>query len=406
MKKACFTFAAMLLLLTACSGWDDTITVRTADLEYFKNSYRDCRVGFQANAQRIAARYDFAVRGSVAVPGGTDTDLAMDYVYVPATKSKEKLLIITAGLHGIEGYAGSAVLELFFKEIFPAMSCDTTGVIVFHAVNPYGMKHFRRTTEDNIDLNRNCMNDPGLYNIKNRGYARLRGFLEPEGKASAGFIAGAAVTLKMIWYNLTMGKKDFMQAALSGQHEFPKGIFYGGKKPAPQIAEMTRILSSIMAKYRFAAHIDLHTGYGRRGYLHLFLTPLDDKKNRIMESLFPGRPIDWSSDKDFYQTHGDLNMFLYSLVPGLPVLPLTFEYGTLDSQTIPGGIRSLTTIILGTQGQSNGYAGDDDRRAIRAMEMEMYYPRSPAWRSEVIRQSREVFTAFLKRWDRLQRKDF
>ncbi|HNW26964.1 MAG TPA: M14 family metallopeptidase [Spirochaetota bacterium] len=406
MKKAGFTIVAMLFLLTACSRWDDSITVRTTDLNYFKNNYRDCRVSFQANAQKVAARYDFAVRGSVAVPGGADKDLAMDYVYVPATKSKEKLLIITAGLHGIEGYAGSAVLDLFFKEVFPSMNCDATGVIVFHAVNPYGMKHFWRATEDNIDLNRNCMNDPKLYEIKNEGYARLRGFLDPEGKASAGIFAGAAVTLKMIWYNLTMGKKDFMQAALSGQHEFPKGIFYGGKKPAPQIAEMTRILSPIMARYRFAAHIDLHTGYGRRGSLHLFLTPLDDKKNRIMESLFPGHPIDWSTDKDFYQTYGDLNMFLYNLVPGLPVLPLTLEYGTLDSQTISGGIQSLKTIILGTQALCNGYASDDDRSAIQAMMMEMYYPQSPAWKSEVIRQSREVLTAFIKRWEQLQRKDF
>ncbi len=403
MYKAGFALIAALIFFTACTRWDDTVTVQSSDLNYFKSTYRDCRMNFLANAQKAAARYDFAVRGSFAVPGSTDRDLVMDYLYVPATKRMEKLLILTAGVHGIEGYAGNAVLDLFFKEVFPTLDTDSTGVIVFHAINPYGMKHFWRFTEENIDLNRNCSRDPKLYSTVNAGYAKLRGLLEPEGKASAGFLATAALTLKMIWYNLTMDRKDIMEAVVCGQYEYPEGIFFGGKKQAPQIAEMTRILSTIMARYRFAAHIDLHTAYGRRGYLHLIVKPMDDKKNKNMESLFPGHPIDWSSGKDFYQSSGELNSYLYSLVPGLPVLPVTFEYGTLDSQTLSGGMKSLKTIIFGNQGIQNGYAGDDDRSAIRAMAMEMFYPQSPAWKSEVIRQSREAFAKFFKRWDKLQR---
>jgi hypothetical protein len=406
MKKAGFVVVAVLIFFTACKHWDDTITVQASDLNYFKNTYSECRMNFLANAQKAASRYDFAVRGSYTVPGRSDKDLAMDYIYVPATKKREKLLILTAGVHGIEGYAGNAVLDLFFKEVFPSLDMDNTGVIVFHAVNPYGMKHFWRFTEENIDLNRNCSSDPKLYSTRNPGYAKMRGLLEPEGKASAGFITDAVLTLKMIWYNLTMKKKDIMEAVVCGQYEYPKGIFYGGKKQAPQIAEITRILSGIMPRYSFAAHIDLHTAYGRRGYLHLIIQPLDEKKNKIIESLFPGHPIDWSSDKDFYQSSGDFNNYLYTLVPGLPVLPLTFEYGTLDSQTLSGGMKSLKTVMFGNQGMQHGYASDDNRRAIQAMVMEMFYPQSPAWKSEVIRQSRETFTKFFKRWDQLQKRDF
>ncbi|MBP7736845.1 MAG: DUF2817 domain-containing protein [Spirochaetes bacterium] len=402
MKKAVF---ALLILCTACSRWDDSIKVQDSDLSYFKNNYRDCRMNFLAHAQKAAARYDFAVRGAYAVPSATDRDLVMDYLYVPATKRQEKLLIITAGVHGIEGYAGNAVLDLFFKEVFPTLDMDTMGVVVFHAVNPYGMKHFGRCTEGNVDLNRNCSADPKVYNAKNAGYEKMRSLLEPGGKASAGFISDAILTLKLVWYNLTMSKKDFMDGVVSGQYQSPKGIFYGGKKQEPQIAEMTRILSSIMARYRFAAHIDLHSGYGKRGYLHLFLTSLDDRKNKVLASLFPGHPIDWSTDKDFYQNTGDLSYYLYSLVRGTPVLPITFEFGTLDSQTMMGGMKSLKTFILSNQGARNGYASDDDRRAIRTMVTEMFYPESPAWRSEVIRQSRELFGKFFKQWSRLQRKD-
>ena len=406
MKKTVFAAVAMLILCTACSRWDDSIKVQASDLSYFKNDYRDCRMNFLAHAQKAAARYDFAVRGVVAIPSGTDKDLVMDYLYVPATKRQEKLLVITTGVHGIEGYAGNAVLDLFFKEVFPALDMDNMGLVVFHAVNPWGMKRFWRCTEDNIDLNRNCGVDPKLYGTVNPAYEKMRSLLEPEGKASAGFFSGAALTLKMAWYSLTMSKKEFMQGAVCGQYQFPKGIYYGGKKMAPQTAEMARILSPIMARYRFAAHIDLHTGYGKRGYLHLFLTSLNDRRNKIMASLFPGHPIDWSSDKDFYQNTGDLGLCLCSLVPGLPVIPITFEYGTLDSQTTLGGIRSMKTIILGTQGNMNGYACEDDRKAIQSMAREMFYPDSPAWRSEVIRQSRDLFGTFFKRWDQVQRKDF
>lgn len=406
MKKAFFAAVALLILSTACSRWDDTIQVQSSDLTYFKNNYRDCRMNFLAHCQKAAARYDFAVRGAYTVPSRTDKDLVMDYLYVPATKRKEKLLIITAGVHGIEGYAGNAVLDLFFKEVFPTLDMDSMGLVVFHAVNPYGMKHRWRFTEDNIDLNRNCSVDPKMYKARNTGYGEMRSLLEPEGKASAGFFTDALLTLKMVWYNLTMSKKDFMEAVVAGQYQYPKGVFYGGNKLAPQTVEMIRILSPIMARYGFAAHIDLHSGYGKRGYLHLFLTSQGEKKDKIMESLFPGHPIDWSTDKDFYQNSGDLGLCFCSLVPDLPVLPITIEYGTLDSQTLMGGMKSLKTVILGTQGMMNGYAGEDDRRDIQAMVTEMFYPESPAWRSEVIRQSRELFGKFFKQWSRLQRKDF
>lgn len=404
MNKTGLALIAALIIFAGCTSWEDTVTVQKSDLRYFKKTYRDCRVNFLAHAQKTAARYDFAVRGSFTVPG-PEKDLVMDYVYVPATKRMERLLIFTAGLHGIEGYTGNAVLDHFFTEVFPSLNCDNTGVIVFHAVNPYGMKHFWRFTGENIDLNRNC-GDAKLFTIKNAGYAKMRGTLEPEGKASAGFFSSAILTMKMAWYNLTMSRKEIMEAVVCGQYEYPKGIYYGGKKQAPQIAEMTRILSGIMARYRIAAHIDLHTGYGRRGYLHVIVPPVDDKKKSIIESLFPGHPIDWSSDKDFYQNSGDLNVYLGGLVKGIPVLPVTFEYGTLDSQSLTGGMKSLRTIILGNQGIQHGYAGEGDRRDIQAMVMEMFYPQSPAWRSEVIRQSRETFAKFFKRWNQLQRRDF
>ena len=74
------------------------------------------------------------------------------------------LVVHSSGVHGVEGFAGSgiqiAILSNFSKtEAAEAQSTDPDAptIVLVHAVNPFGMAHFRRFNENNVDLNRNAL---------------------------------------------------------------------------------------------------------------------------------------------------------------------------------------------------------------------------------------------------------
>ncbi len=113
-----------------------------------------------------------------------DPDLTINYCYVPTQKKSKRLLILSSGVHGIEGYVGSAVQQMFMEDLLVNMNLSEMGVLLIHGMNPYGFKYNRRVTENNVDLNRNCSNDIKLYKSINAGYSDLYTMLNPKEEVS------------------------------------------------------------------------------------------------------------------------------------------------------------------------------------------------------------------------------
>lgn len=68
--------------------------------------------------------------------------LYIDSLYIPATDKQTNLIVITTGVHGIEGYICSVMLDVFWEEIYASeINKSNTGVLVVANVNPYGMKY-------------------------------------------------------------------------------------------------------------------------------------------------------------------------------------------------------------------------------------------------------------------------
>jgi hypothetical protein len=80
---------------------------------------------------------------------------------------------------------------------------------------------------------------------------------------------------------------------------------------------------------------------------------------------------------------------------------VTVEFGTLDSQTTQGSIKSLRNMIRANQGVQFGYKKAEDERQVKEDIREMFCPSSRVWRSEVIRQARETLFATVKKLDQL-----
>jgi hypothetical protein len=76
----------------------------------------------------------------------------------------------------------------------------------------------------------------------------------------------------------------------------------------------------------------------------------------------------------------------------------------MDSQTTMGSVKSVHNMIIENQGFHYGYKTKDDEIEVKKRFREMYYPSSDGWRSEVIRQAREIFPLAVKRYQALDIK--
>ncbi len=226
---------------------------------HFSQSYAEARAKFIA-----AARMRHLVVETHALPGyhGTDGEpLAMDLALLGAPDAKG-LLMVTSGMHGVEGYCGSGVeIGLMHDPLFQRAVHDTGVAVLFvHAVNPYGFSHGRRVNEDNADLNRN-FRDFGATAPVNAAYADIHPHLLP-----ATWPPSPENEARIAAWIAAQGERAYQAAVTGGQYAFPDGLFYGGAKPAWSNATLRAVLRRHGSTRDRLGWIDVHTGLGPRGH--------------------------------------------------------------------------------------------------------------------------------------------
>lgn len=374
-----------------CDGADST--------GYFLGSYDVARSRFRATAARLAASASGAEIGHYDVPSETDGDLTTDWVYVPATGTPQRLVIVTSGVHGAEAFVGSAVQEMLMTEWLPGIRRDDTSVLIVHALNPWGYKHRRRVTEQNVDLNRNLSIDPALFETANPGYRELDAFLNPSKPVS--FWDVNTDIFELAAQAIKHGQTALRDATLNGQYEFDRGIYFGGYEPVPQKASLEELFLRFIAPHRAVFLMDLHTGYGERGKLHYF----GDAGTSVeaMKKVFDGFTIDSAAtNPDFYETNGDMVKWLGQLMPADKIfLGTTLEYGTLDSQTLVGGIRSLQRMRLENQGFQHGFSSASVERGVLQRFSDMFDPPDATWRRTILDSTRRDVPILVGRFQSL-----
>ncbi len=374
------------------------------NLVYFQDSYDECRKMFILSADKIKKEYKNVIVSNLAIKSKIDQDLTIDYCYVPAQEKPEQLLILSSGVHGVEGYVGSAVQQMFMEELLKKADLSSMGLLVIHGLNPYGFKYNRRVTENNVDLNRNCTTDPGLYKSINKGYSNLYNMLNPKGKVSLKNIRNIFFQVNAIEKIIQYSMGTLRQAILQGQYQYPEGLYFGGNRPEPSVKAVTPVIKQIAEKYEIVFNIDLHTGYGNRGTLHLFPNPVKDKKlKHDIETIFADSDIDWGDGDDFYTVTGDFTSYIGGILPDKYYIPMVFEFGTLDSLTTMGSIKSLHNMIVENQGFHHGYSTGHDETRIKKNILEMYYPSSKKWRSKALKDARELMDKALKNFYNMEK---
>ena len=175
-------------------------------------------------------------------------------------------VLVSSGLHGIEGFFGSAI-QLALLEKLQREPDSSVRYVLVHALNPYGFANLRRVNEDSVDLNRNFHSNPDDYAGAPQAYAGLDSFLNPTSAPPRIDLFKA----KAVWLILRHGFHALKQVVAGGQYEHPRGLFFGGNGPC----ESTRIVfehcQNWIGEANRVVHIDLHSGLGGYGDYKLLL---------------------------------------------------------------------------------------------------------------------------------------
>ena len=371
--------------------------------QYFFPDYRSCRQAFRdtlASADHNLPTDMIITPGQLSVD--TDRDLTIDTALLTGREPSPNLMLISSGLHGAEGFAGSALQLCFIREVLPAifrnqhsLHCD---ILLLHGLNPYGFMHMRRVDAFNVDLNRNFLMKAEQFQDRNDGYAAIQELLNPARPVQAHDLDPAGLADHLEELGRRFQQRELTEAIVRGQYAFPEGIYFGGQQFAAQRSLLEPFLTDIFGRYERILAIDIHTGYGRRDHLHFFPDVESADVRELIRRLFAGHHIDWADDEGFYRVTGEFVNYMHALcAPEQIYIPMIFEFGTLDSHLPAGGLASVHNMILENQGHHYGYATDDVRRETLRRFREMFYPSDPGWKKAVIEQGRTVLAQLPER---------
>lgn len=173
-----------------------------------------------------------------------------------------RILLAVSGTHGLEAAAGSAVQVAWLSAYASKQASlpPDTAVVLVHSINPYGFAWGTRTTENNVDLNRNFVDhdDPSSYPV-NPDYARLHQDLVVEHWDEEHLSRVEAASQA---FREAHGDDAFFNARAMGQYQFADGLAYGGRAREWSNQTLQTIVESHLRAAQQVAFIDWHTGLG------------------------------------------------------------------------------------------------------------------------------------------------
>jgi hypothetical protein len=229
----------------------------TQEFPSFSESYNEARRKFLAAAHEAKARIHSYRQLHIEGKGGEN--LTCD-VAVLGPEEAECAAIVISGTHGAEGFCGSAIQHRWLTSHGTDATMDSIKIVLVHAVNPWAFSHITRTTEHNVDLNRNFMVG-GKYDRQNPAYDQLLPFLHADVFDAQGNIdaySGYRRYLDLHGWHL---EGEMME----GQSHRPDGLFYTGKAPEWANVTFRRIVNEHLAHAKTIGFIDWHTGIGSFG---------------------------------------------------------------------------------------------------------------------------------------------
>ena len=361
----------------------------------FPESYEVSRQRFQREADRLRARWASSHLETHALRDFPV--LSLDWLWAQPA-AKENLLMVSTAQHGIEGYVGSAMLKVFMDEFAPRLKSETTGLLLLHAINPWGMQNRLRVNANHVDLNRNFILDGDYSPGIKPDYDLLENFLNPTRPVRTLNAEAIPFLARVIKNMIHPGRARVQAASLLGQHRRPTGIYFGGVEPQEETAVVMDLFRTALRGYQNVFHVDIHTGYGPRDQMSVIVPPLDPNPSSALTRKFQYPLVQKIDAEEFYAISGDMGEYVYRLrdaeFPGKNVFACGFEFGTFGD-SLPALIRSLRITVLENQLRHHGAASPEAERQLRAEYEELFLPAEQRWREKAVADCRQAFEGIL-----------
>jgi hypothetical protein len=345
----------------------------------FSPDYPTARARFRARAEALGLALE---AHAIDARGPAGEDLTVD-VAVGGDPDAAGALVVSSGLHGVEGYFGAAV-QLAMMEQGGIVRSLPSGVslVLLHALNPYGFAWLRRVDEENVDLNRNFLRDGEVYRGSPDLYAAYERLINAPHPPRPFDLFRIRTLLPVIRH----GRPAMKQAIAGGQFDFPRGLFFGGHRPSAAHRIVAGNLGRWIGEARRVVHLDFHTGLGRWGTYQLLLDPeippgrFDWLRSRFGETVRDCDPVGGIA----YQTRGDLGAWCRSAFPDRDYDLLCAEFGTYPPVRVLEALRA--------ENQAHFWCRPGDAATARARRglLDVFVPASPSWRGHVVAQGLEI----------------
>ena len=326
-----------------------------------------------------------------------------DIPYVVIGNGPNKI-VINSGVHGIEGYFGSAAQNLFLDKFARGITPDLQKkytVVLIHVINGWGMQNRMREVMDTkngglVDLNRNfgvdftrpdALPQNPLYD---KAHKLLLSEPHPVKKKNA---------IKSFYYR---HKNDGVWAAISnGQYKHPYGLFFGGAEQMTENKMALSVYDEIMRDARSMVSVGLHTGLGhfdrRAGNVtgHLMVShPQNHKNTQFFVNAFGRVPVVYDNAAINGPTLlGDLVdcLEVRYATPDLPVYTADFEVGTGEFPVMSPIYKRMdmgdARHDLLNHGQINPQTWEN--------LTESWYPSDPRWRAAALHRAAQLFVGLV-----------
>ena len=339
--------------------------------DFFSPSYTVARQRFRKAADSIGA---VLTRHPITAAGPCQ-DLTIDVATI-GSSAPSWTVVITSGLHGIEGFFGSAIQLAWLTQAGRRPQPTRGRVVLVHAVNPFGFAELRRTNEDNIDLNRNFFDSPVSYSGTPDGYHAVSPYLNPASPPSRCEL----FHLKALWLIGRFGFQAVRETVAGGQYSYPRGLFFGGHGPTSSTLILQNNLPRWIARSHSILHIDLHSGLGRFAQ-HRLLLEKSEPVSRIgwYQNIFGRDAVEPATSRyrTAYRATGTLGDWTIRHL-GKEYRFVNAEFGTYSTLRVLSALRAENRAYFFDQPGTSAYT------ATKAELLECFCPSNDRWRTQVV----------------------
>ena len=365
-------------------------------LSLFPETYEASRERFRNNLPFIQKYWPGAKLSQHKIAG--DEDLTIDWMSSDALESNEKVLLLTTAEHGIEGCVGSAMQQRFMDKFLSRLDPRTTGLLLVHSINPWGMKYHRRVNPNNVDLNRTFVYDNSFDKSTNPDYDRLLDLIRADRPFKNLVLSNLDYYLKLIQKILQMGWPAFKSAYLLGQYRHSNGLFYGGEGYQEETKVLIDLYRQAFSANEQILHLDMHTGYGPRYQMSIVNSVHEKRSSQEFVEKFKYPLVVAANPEEFYAIQGDMIDYVYELwqheFSEKKLYATAFEFGTYGD-----GFKGKVGMPRAMSYENRLYwQSTDDENLIAKVKYdfeELFNPEAADWKEKAVQDADQAFEGIL-----------